>query len=347
MRCTVKNFLIYFLLVVACLFCLMGCTSVHVDKEEKLSEEEIVQYIDNYMQNKYGKVFNIELLEKENLTHKQPFSFMGVPTGERQYQINGAYRYQFELTDSDNLVLDAYYEDAYFANSDNGEKYYDSVFEEQYEKAIAAKEKSIKLEEIVYQYLEKSQVIKIEFDNKEHVTGIYLNYNTHDISKELLGKLLAIRIDDSDTWVKGYIIFLDDPSTRYSLNHIQELFDISFSVTEDISGEIHESKKEIYNDFCKYLETETTLSYENIKSIANDIFKASQYFMYGEYHAFKVEYFESGSYRFFIHTKTLLGKSVWIMAGVTFDNELNEYKCNDIDIQNQANPLNRKLYLEL
>ena len=207
--------------------------NVEADKENKLSDDEIINYISNYMQKKYDKDFKIELIAKDEVIYKEGYSFMGVSTGQRSYKVNGSYNYEFKITDKDNVVATAKYTDAYYVD----QTYYNVTFEEDYGEIISIKEKSKILQEISSQYFDNEEIIKYEYIDKtlNTITGksvIYLNYDINNITKKIIGKLLAIGLDYDLN--NGYVVFLNSPDTFYSISpeNIETIYNIVFNVNE-------------------------------------------------------------------------------------------------------------------
>lgn len=326
-----------FILLLLICFIIGNSTNVKVkaDKKNKLSDDEIVNYVSNYMKKEYNKDFKIELITKDTVIYSEGFSVFGIPTGVRSYKVNGCYHYEFKISDKDNVVATAQYTDPYYVN----QTYYNKTFEEDYGKIILQKEKSKKLQEIAYQYLKDEELIKYEYIDKslDTVTGksvIYLNYSTGDITKELIGKLLAISLDYDMN--NAYVVFLDDLDTFYSIepNDIGKIYKLAFNVNE-IDGEPNVLRQDLYDNLYTSLKNKTTLSDNNIKSIENNFFKCIQDFIiaYDKFYGLKVKYDSQTLDGFFeIYTDTLNNNQIKISTKFYYNSELEKYEFEHITV---------------
>ena len=100
-----KKYIALFLILLS----LTGCTSTSINKNDIMQDDQIVKYISTHMEQKYEKDFDVEIIKKEELVYRDSFSFMGVPTGQRIYNVKGGNAYIFRVVDSDNIVSDVYY----------------------------------------------------------------------------------------------------------------------------------------------------------------------------------------------------------------------------------------------
>lgn len=308
---------------------------VKADKENKLSDDEIINYISNYMQKKYDKDFKIELITKDEVIYKKGFNFMGVPTGQKSYKVNGSYKYEFKITDKDNVVATAKYTDAYYVD----QTCYNVTFEEDYGEIISIKERSKILEEIALQYFDNEEIIKYEYIDKtlNTVTGksvIYLNYDINDITKKIIGKLLAIGLDYDLN--NAYVVFLNSPDTFYSVSpeELETIYKIAFNVNE-IGEEINISRQEVYNDLYSSLKNETELLDSDIKNIEEIFFGCVQDFIdvYDKLYDLEVRYdLQTKICYFKIYTNTLNNNKIELSARFYYNSELEKYESEHITV---------------
>lgn len=333
----------FILLLLICLF-VTGCgtkTEVKLDKKNKLSDDEIVEYIRNYMYENYDKNFTIELVTKNDLTYNEGFSVMGVPTGTNSYKVEGGYDYEFKIIDENNVIAKVKYTDAYYVN----QTYHDVTFEENYGNIISTKKESMKLEEIAYQYLKNDEIIKYEYIDKTFTSSeksvIYLNYYTNNITKELIGKLIGISIDYNMR--NAYVIFLDQPNNFYQISYwsgsdIQKIYNIAFKGNE-FDGKIDSSKQDLYDSLYTSFKNETTLSDTNIKSIEDQFFKCIQNFIniFDNFYDLKINY-DSQNQNGVIHIylNTLNNNQIQITARFYYNAELEKYEYEYIQCWNDG-----------
>lgn len=336
-----KKIILIILLIILIIFLLflfmhiIVGNNTKVDKENKLSDDEIINYISNYMQKKYDKDFKIELITKDEVIYKKGFSFMGVPTGQKSYKVNGSYKYEFKITDKDNVVATAKYTDAYYVD----QTYYNVTFEEDYGEIISIKERSKILEEIALQYFDNEEIIKYEYIDKtlNTVTGksvIYLNYDINDITKKIIGKLLAIGLDYDLN--NAYVVFLNSPDKFYSISpeELETIYKTAFNVNE-IGEETNISRQEVYNDLYSALKNETELLDSDIKNIEEIFFWCVQDFIdvYDKFYDLEVGYdLQTKICYFKIYTNTLNNNKIELSARFYYNNELEKYEGEHITV---------------
>lgn len=230
MKKTNKNLIIFIIVMIPITLSLF---IPHVDFITKKNQKKIEKIIMNTMEEKYGKIFTIELIDKEPIRLCMD-TYVSECNGE--YKPLGASLYTFKVTDPNNASAYVIYYD----------QYYDIFWSKSEEKLIEEYQYTHYAYERYEEYLPKIRnyigediITKIEFKNSDiedtysPVYSINIHLSSQTIDEELIKKLSSfksnkdryqigntVRFKSSLPYLKINIILESDPNKEYELNEI-------------------------------------------------------------------------------------------------------------------------------
>lgn len=331
----------YLFILIVFLLTLTGCFGhkAYVDKENRLTGNEIKIYIGDNLREIYNKDFKVEFYKKD-VIELCGFALDGGCYNE--YKVKNAYSYTYKITDSNGISAYAVYTDPYYNDGVLKEIKYSDTYERVYSSSIHVDD----YKKIIYSYLSDDEIKKLEFDSSstfyvydDVYLNLYLNYKLEDLTSELYGRLhnLSYDLKKAKTQFNDYsnpkikVLFLENEKS-YDIDNIYGLIDDDthkYLIPDDYYEYdfdlLNDKCKNVYNDVYNYLINTINMNYENAKKTSEAFIRFCNYYIYNVEYISHEYIEESNKYIIKIENETKNNYKLGIEIFIIFNSELNTY----------------------
>lgn len=235
-----KNKYIKILFIVLCCFILSGCSNIKVVKEKQKSEDEVVEYVTNTLNNEYGELdIKLESVDKAY-------------TVDNELIKNGK-SYYFKITDKDGNKAYASYTDAFKID----DEIYDATFIDSYGAIYNNKELAY-YEYLAEKYIKEENIVSnyyaSDYKESDYITKakvVYqLNYKFEDMTIEQYCDLLKLGFDLRKYRLYNYgAIYHDDPEVYLLFKGSNKYYYVSYYGLIEDYGVQYEYKLKDKDDY--------------------------------------------------------------------------------------------------